>query len=218
MCIRDSYYQDEAGIVVCQFIPTILKTSHNGSTLTIQQQLGASSSGSSANNASIAGDNHRPDRWIITLNVNCETPSEFTLKLRLPWWVSGQPTVTINGKDLAVQQGPSAFLSITQVWAHDTVVLELPKRLIVSVLPDAPGVCAFMDGPVVLAGLCNEERMLIGDKEDPSTILTADNEREWGTWLSGYRVRNQTQGLRFKPLHEIVDERYTVYFPIRALN
>ena len=38
--------------------------------------------------------------------------------------------------------------------------------------------------------------------------------REWWHWLSGYRTRNQEQNIRFKPLYEITDEAYTVYFPV----
>jgi uncharacterized protein len=60
------------------------------------------------------------------------------------------------------------------------------------------------------------EHMLIGTTEDMSTMLIPDNEREWGNWLPGYRVRHQSQWLRFKPLYQIVDETYTVYFPICA--
>ncbi len=203
--------------MVCQYIPTILKTERNGSRVTLKQEMGLSSSGSASNNAGSAGDHHRPDRWKITFTVNCEPSSEFTLKFRLPWWLKGNPEITINGSRIPVQQGPSEFLSITQAWgAHDTILLELPKGLSVVSLPDAPDVCAFMDGPVVLAGLCTEERMLIGDKDNIELILTPDNEREWGNWLPGYRVRNQNQGLRFKPLHEIADEFYTVYFPIHG--
>ena len=74
---------------------------------------------------------------------------------------------------------------------------------------------AFMDGPVVLAGLCDEERTLYGDRERPETILAPDNEREWWFWRPGYRARGQERGLRFLSLYEIRDERYTVYFPIR---
>jgi DUF1680 family protein len=209
------YYEDEAGIVVCQYIPTILKTERNGSKLTIQQTTGLLSRGSASNNSGTAGDRHRPERWKVTLKIDCETPTEFTLKLRLPWWLSGKPEVSIDGESLAVEQGPSDFLSITRAWTQHTIILKLPKSITVSPLPDSPDICAFMDGPVVLAGLCSEERMLIGDKEDASSILTPDNEREWGNWLPGYRTRNQPFGLRFKPLYEITDEAYAVYFPIR---
>jgi DUF1680 family protein len=210
------YYEDADGIVICQYIPTTLRTARNGVNVTLQQSIDVVSSGSASNNGGIVGGRHRPNQWNLTFKIKCETPSEFTLKFRLPWWLDGQPVMTINGNRLDIQQGPSEFFAITQVWSDDTIKLELPKCLTVSPLPDAPDVCAFMDGPVVLAGLCNEERMLIGDKDDAASILTPDNEREWGNWLPGYRVRNQPRGLRFKPLYEIVDEAYTVYFPIRA--
>ena len=88
----------------------------------------------------------------------------------------------------------------------------------VAPLPDAPDTVAFMDGAVVLAGLCDEERILYGDKDKPRTLLTPDNERQWGTWLTGYRTVNQDAGLRFVPLNEITDETYTVYFPVRERN
>ena len=96
--------------------------------------------------------------------------------------------------------------------------MELPKGLITEPLPDMPGTVAFMDGPVVLAGLCNEERALYGDPDDPRTILTPDNEREWEWWLPNYRTVNQDRGFRFVPLYDIRDEHYTVYFPIKKLQ
>jgi hypothetical protein len=55
---------------------------------------------------------------------------------------------------------------------------------------------AFLDGPVVLGGLCDEERTLTGD---PQTLLVPDNEQEWINWQSGYRARDQQRGLRFYP-------------------
>jgi hypothetical protein len=54
--------------------------------------------------------------------------------------------------------------------------------------------------PVVLAGLRSEERMLIGHREDPSSILRPDNKREWCNRLPDYQTRNQPFGLHCKPL------------------
>jgi uncharacterized protein len=45
--------------------------------------------------------------------------------------------------------------------------------------------------------------------------LTPDNEREWANWRPGYRTVGQDRDLRFLPLYEVVDQRYTVYFPIK---
>jgi hypothetical protein len=139
----------------------------------------------------------------------------FALKLRLPWWLSGQATVLVNGEPTAVSSGPSSFHEIRRTWQADTVRLELPKVLSACPLPDEPDMVAFMDGPVVLAGLCGEERVLYGDKGNPEMMLAPDNEREWTMWQPGYRTRHQERGLRFVPLYEIRDEPYTVYFPVR---
>ena len=46
---------------------------------------------------------------------------------------------------------------------------------------------------------------LHGNKSKPSEMLVPDNEREWGTWLQGYRTAGQESSIRFKPLYEIVD-------------
>jgi hypothetical protein len=68
----------------------------------------------------------------------------------------------------------------------------------------------------VLAGVCAEERLLYGEKANAGSMLAPDNEREWETWLPNYRAVGQDRGLRFKPLYDIVDEPYTVYFPVRG--
>jgi hypothetical protein len=105
-------------------------------------------------------------------------------------------------------------------------------------LPDDPNTVAFMDGPVVLAGLnpgnqpSKGERQdasskearpnyridglsLVGDPADPGSFLIPDDEREWTYWRGDYRTRGQRQDFRLVPLHEIRDEIYTVYFPIK---
>ncbi|MGE5528368.1 MAG: hypothetical protein ACM3X6_04400 [Patescibacteria group bacterium] len=80
---------------------------------------------------------------------------------------------------------------------------------------DRPDIVAFMDGPVVLAGLVGEERLLYGDVNDPATMLIPDDERQWTFWKSGWRTTGQPVGWRFKPLYEIGREVYTVYFPVK---
>ena len=79
-----------------------------------------------------------------------------------------------------------------------------------------------MDGPVVLAGLnpmpgynvahaddITDARVqpnhlirgipLVGDPEQPETILIPDNEREWWFWQGSYRTPGQPQDIRFIP-------------------
>ena len=82
-----------------------------------------------------------------------------------------------------------------------------------------------MDGPVVLAGILGaapvsdskelvDEKMLVGDRQQPGSLLRPDDEREWNNWRTGYRTRGQAQNIRLIPLYEVRDERYQVYFPV----
>jgi len=142
-------------------------------------------------------------------------PAEFTLRLRLPWWLRGKATLLVNGAEEPIEFRPSTFVSLRRTWKGDNLRLVLPKGLTVCPLPDRPDTVAFMDGPVVLAGLTAEERMLYGDKEKPETMLVPDNEREWRTWRLGYRSVGQDHNIRFLPLNEVTDQTYTVYFPIQ---
>ena len=74
------------------------------------------------------------------------------LRLRLPWWVSGPAEVTLNGTVQAAEVR-DGYLVLHQVWSKDNLHLTFPKALVAVPLPDEPGLSAFMDGPVVLAGL-----------------------------------------------------------------
>jgi len=207
------YYEDEEGLVVCQYVPTKLEWEWDGVPVAVKQVFDEEASTSRPRDPD--GSVHRPKRWAIELSVRCEQPVAFALKLRLPWWLSGEACILVNGEPETITTGPSSFHEIWRTWQDDTVWVELPRALSTCPLPDEPDTVAFMDGPVVLGGLCDEERMLYGDQDHPETMLTADNEREWTMWRPGYRTCNQERGFRFVPLYEIRDERYTVYFPVR---
>src|SRR5207249_4786635 len=106
---------------------------------------------------------HRPDAYIYDIRVRCDEPREFTLKLRIPWWVQGEPQILLNGEQQATplfppllrgdERGVGSFATLRRVWQDDRIRLILPKALTVEPLPDRPDMVAFMDGPLVLAGL-----------------------------------------------------------------
>ena len=70
-----------------------------------------------------------------------------------------------------------------------------------------------MNGPEVLAGLVDEERLLKGDPDSPETILAVHTEREWGAWTGAFKTVHQDRNFNFIPLREVTDEKYTLYFP-----
>jgi DUF1680 family protein len=140
--------------------------------------------------------------------------------------MSASPEVTVNGERQAIEGNPSTYASIRRIWHNDTLQITLPQNLSVSRLPDRPDTVAFMEGPVVLAAVLGDgsgktraaetlnEKTLYCKKDEPTTVLVPDNERDSSRWRTGYRTQGQRQNVRFIPLYEIQDECYAVYFPI----
>lgn len=158
----------------------------------------------------------RPNRYVYELQLHCDHSVEFEVKLRIPWWVHGRPVILINGEPNPISSESSPWIRIRKVWHTDTVSIEFPKSVTTVPLPDQSGTAAFMDGPVVLAGLVDEERLLEGDLHTPETILVPHNERHHSFWRDGsYKTINQERNIRFIPLLDVTDETYTIYFPIR---
>jgi DUF1680 family protein len=199
-----TYYKDDEGLVLCQFIPTELTWRRPDADVKVTLSQDTQTD-----------HVHRPSALALDLLIESSAPAEFALKIRLPWWLSGAPTVSVNGEPQPMPGSASSYAVLRRSWRSDRVRIVLPRRLACYPLPDQPDTIAFMDGPVVLAGLCDEGRVLYGDHEHPETLLVPDNEREWALWKAGYRAIGQPRGLRFAPLYQVCDERYTVYFPVR---
>lgn len=209
---RDIYFTNAEGLVVSQYHPSRLRWQHNGSEIIVTLE-------NKAHNVYALKEPREQPRHTshpeYTLSIHCERPTEYTLTLRLPWWLAGEPVITINGEHQHVPHAPSSYYHIRRTWHNDTLTILFPKALKGISLPGAPDMVAFMDGPVVLAGLCDTAPTLYGSKEHPETLLTPSHERRYAAWQpDGYQTRNQAQNIRFLPLCDIRDERYTVYFPL----
>lgn len=216
------WYEGADGLVLSQYIPSQTAWQHGGAAVTL-----------TLTHDPQTGLHRRPDSLAYELKVAADGPAEFSLALRLPWWVAGDAQVTVNGdaQPLHVADG---YLKLHRAWQQDVVRVVYPKRLAAVPLPDEPNLVAFMDGPVVLAGLNPggisvaarrrengsytaamnyriDGMTLVGDRAQPEALLTPDNEREWYYWRGDFRTRGQSRDIRFIPLYEVRDEVYTVY-------
>ena len=212
---EDIYFEDPDGVAVCQYIPSALRWDRNGSMIRIQQHINHRAGSCNIVNKTNIEYMHRPMSLAIDFTVECDSPAQFGLKLRIPWWITGDVKIYVNGELQDIQCKPSSFCTISRTWSKDTVNIELPKGLTACPLPDDPETFAFMEGPVVLAGLCDEGRVLYGDAEHPETILVPDDERKWSSWNTGYRTKGQDRNIRFIPLYDVGYEKYTVYFKVK---
>ncbi|MGO4273987.1 hypothetical protein AB4Z22_29830 [Paenibacillus sp. TAF58] len=223
--------EEEEGIVVNQWIPSEMETDWKGKHIRLNLTQNGQYGLYPLNGWSVEGMTaitrvdipsipvHRPDRFVYDLTVACEQLSEFTIKVRLPWWLTGDPVILVNGTPYPGSFKPSSYCEISRRWSGgDTIHVEFPKRLSAEPLPGQLGTVAFLDGPIVLAGLSQEERRLSGNPEDPESMLIPDRERNHSWWNPGYyRTKDQDRGIRFIPLYEVKDEAYSVYFPVERI-
>lgn len=207
------YAAEDDALVVAQFIPSRAQVTVAAHVLDVQVELleTAMRVGPDAN-AGQAGARHRPDRWLARVTIRSDDGAAAPVRIRIPEWVAGE---------VGVQMSEGTSVSLADGFAHvghrggDTVVeLSLPTALRSIPIPDEPKTVAFASGPVVLAGLVDHEPSLSARGSSPESILVPDNERQWTQWLLRYRTVGQARSIRFLPLHEIEDQRFSVYFPI----
>ena len=157
---------------------------------------------------------NNPRMLVSNFRIHSDGNAAFAISLRIPAWADCGAVLTVNGEAADAALAPGSFVTLERVWKDDCIHLELNKRISVDHLPGAEDMVAFLDGPVVLAGLCDEERTLYTHGHPVEELLVADNEREWSNWMNTYKTRYQDRGIRFIPLYQVGYEPYAVYFPI----
>ena len=220
--LKHVIYQEGGGLVLAQYIPCELELEHLGARLKLS--LAPSSETQPA---------PRPNSRSYELKIVCEPARDFSVRIRLPWWLSASPLISVNGAQQPAANQAAGFTVVRRVWHADTVQICLPFGLRAEPLPDRATTVAFMQGPVVLAGVLSDgaakegagwspqdgvetlaEKTLYGPPGQPIDLLVPDSDREFSHWRLGYRTQGQAENFRLIPLYEIRDERYAVYFPI----
>lgn len=207
------YYQNDEGITVAQYIPARLQTKIVGVDATIIQE-NADLGGSYMEINRTANEGiEKPDYWQMHYEICMEKPAVYEIKFRMPWWLKGDMEIFVNGERVEYSKVEN-YAVIKRQWNKDKIEVKMPKGITCWPLADEKNTVAFLDGPVVLAGLVSEERRLFGDIEKPETIIKPYHERQWSEWTSMYRTVNQMRGFYLKPLKDIGNQEYTVYFPV----
>lgn len=205
--LEDIYFENKDGLVVSQYIPSTLDWERDGKKIHFSQDF-------LANQWNKEFD---APRFKMEMKVSAEQPADFALQLRLPWWLSEKAIISVNGEPQKVTS-LHGMHTISRTWGkNDVVMVEFPQRIYTEPLPGSDKV-AFMEGPIVLAGICDNEVTLESGKNDPAKLLKPEYHQKYvGTrWTqSHYQTCGQPHNIRFVPLYEIADEKYAIYFPIK---
>jgi uncharacterized protein len=127
------YWRDEEGVYVNLFIAS--EVDWHEERFTLRQ------------------DTRYPESERTALTIVNSGRRPLAIRLRIPGWLRSSPVVKLNGQQLDASAAPGSYLTLTRAWkAGDRVEMDLPMHLHVEAMPDAPGIQAFLYGPLVLAG------------------------------------------------------------------
>lgn len=204
------WFTDGDKITAAQYIPSEFTAEMNGANVTVSQTTGMKYYNDQA--FFDEKDDGQMSRWLLKFSVKCDKPVRFTLSLRVPEWAKGVK-LEVNGKNTAapVKDG---WLDITADWQNDSVQVFFPSELRAETLPDMPELMSVVDGPIVLAGIIGSDCGITGADKLNEQFMP-QREHTYGTFpwrQNSWRTRNQPQSVMFRPLYEVTEEEYTVYF------
>lgn len=199
------YYRSDSGVNVSQFIPSVAVLENSGQEIRIVQTVDPS--GGQANFVAADG----VSRFVVKLAIEGKGGTPWALRVRQPAWAIGDAEVTIDGEPTKVKVAKDGFMEIERSWTDERVEVSFSKRLTREALPGDGRRFALLDGPVVLAALSGTEPVLSGgDSIVPRYEHVYLNGRDWQ--VEHYLARTLGGSVKLKPLYEIADEAYSVYF------
>lgn len=178
---------------------------------------------------------HYPRKNSTSLTVTKAPARPMSLRVRVPAWASGDATLILNGKALAVDAKPGTYATVHREWKQgDALSVTIPTSVRTEALHGATDQFAFLYGPVVLAGdlgpaptgptvpYAKEQGAnlevapvdvptLAGDPQQ----LAASLRRASGDALAfQLTTSSPRKEITLRPFHELDYQRYTVYWKV----
>lgn len=210
------YFHDADGVFVNLFVPSTLEWKERGVRLVQETGFPASST--------------------MTFTIHTAKPVNLALRIRVPYWATGENTARLNGKGLEGFAEPGGYYVVHRTW-HDgeKLTVDLPMSLHLHPMPDDPTLQAVMYGPLVLAGRLGTAGLtpatLRAEATKPRTVpeyhldpvpapaftVSSDDPAQWikptGKPLE-FKTQDQATNIEFVPFHRIFDERYAIYWKV----
>lgn len=169
--------------------------------------------------------------------IFCDSPKEFTLKIRKPFWVDSDGLrIGVNSKERFVKAGEDSYVSIRREWKNkDKIKASLPMKLRLESMEGLQEFKFIMYGPLVLAKRDGREGITSShsiwsnwadrdflpladipfiikeDSQDISKIVVKDPTPELSF---GVKSVDGAKPFKLVPFNEIYGERYTILFPV----
>ncbi len=183
-----------------------------------------------------------PEEETARFTVKTDGKADISIYFRLPDWLAGDATVTVNGKKCEYET-VDGYAALKGPFADgDEIEVTLPMKVVAYSLPDGKNTYAFKYGPVVLSALLGKKSMtstmtgvivtipankVIEDKYVPSEsdtvyILNGQSPKEFAENINENLVKapdelkfvlaNTDSNLIFVPHFSQHEERYGIYW------
>lgn len=149
----------------------------------------------------------------VELRVEPSAPAAFTIRLRIPGWLTQPATIHVNGEAVHPQLR-TGFAILKRTWkSGDIVTLDLPQTLRTEAIDDLhPETVAVLRGPLVYVEL--------NPAAGPAQLAPLENwqilARSSGTYSTRSTSRNAgpnaSKDRIFAPIYHVREESYTTYF------
>ena len=181
-----------------------------------------------------------PESDTIRLTLSAAAPASAKLRLRIPAWIAGPPTLSVNGVVQSVPAAAGSYAELERVWQNgDVVTLVLPLGLRLDRSMDDPDQVSLFHGPVLLAGDLGSASMPASDQAAgqldyqnhprvSAPVLIAPSAEDLDLWVRpagaplhyladtakpGLAARGQTL---LRPFYDTHHTRYAVYWNLAA--
>ncbi|MBP1586153.1 MAG: glycoside hydrolase family 127 protein [Lachnospiraceae bacterium] len=208
--------EDEKNITVAQYIPSRAEVKLGSDDIVISQKTDMISY-----NNQVFFDDHaggEKTRWSIRFDISGTGDEAFSVKLRVPAWSASEPRVVVTSGEVSGQKIENGYIVLDIAKPAEIAVnILLDARVKALPLDDQPELAALVDGPIVLAGLTDKDRGLYYSG-DVSTALYQRTEHTYTTYVwkqNNYITKDQPENFELKPLYDVTDETYTVYFTLK---
>ena len=179
------YSRDGRGVNVNLFIPSEVRCADQGITLRQTTRF--------------------PDEPGTTLTVTSGSAA-MELRVRVPGWAAGPPTIRLNGQRLAgVVHG--GWITVNRFWKpNDRLEAVFPMRVTFNKAPDNPTVQAVTYGPVVLAGAYGTDARTAMPVLEPGSVSKA-----WDPNLT-FEATADGVPVTLLPVARVNHEHFNVYW------
>jgi hypothetical protein len=191
----DIYMQSDQGIDVNLYIPSRVTWTQGGARV------------------SLATETSYPAENSVSISVSSDRAMEFTLRLRVPSWVTGKANVT-TGEQTIASGVPGTYIELRRHWKRgDTIHLTIPQDFRVEPIDEHHSeTVALMRGPLQYVALnpakgLNEDRMAL-----PASLRAAPPGDFRAQDAQSFLEGSGSHQVTFVPLHQIGLETYTSYF------